>query len=643
MKSLSKLSSRLFLATLFFASITFAQSAKPVITKIDPPNWFAGLPTSLLLVHGEHLENTTFSVHKGEARITETTISANGHWAFVGLDTSPATGSKPGPIELTATNTRGSTTTAYTLTALRKQSDGPRGFNSSDVMYLIMPDRFADADSANDALPNFRDPDDRSRARAYHGGDLRGIESHLDYLQQLGVTTLWTTPLYDNSAEQSGNSYHGYSATDMYAVDPHLGTMSDLQSLVRAAHARGMKVVLDTVPNHVGAAHPWAKDMPTPDWFHGTPASHIEAQYDFLSIVDPSGNAATRNAVLNGWFANSLPDLNQDSPLVALYLTQNAIWWVETAGIDGLRLDTFPYVPRSFWHIYNATLHQLYPQLSEVGEVFNGEPKITSFFAGGRANRGSDGTFDTLLDTPFDYPMFFALRGALTRQKPMTAIADVLRQDALYPHPERLVTFLGNHDNKRFLSVPNADPAALRLGFGLLATLRGMPQLYYGDEIAMSGGDDPDNRHDFPGGFPPDKPEQSRQAKSDAFTQSGRTPAEQSMEAWVSALFQLRAHTPALQTGQVAILTADDRTLAFARGTDLSHGCQNSPDRAPYIIATNSDTAPHDITIPLDAAPLAGCTRFTPVLETTAEANSTAGKLQIHLPPQQIAILRAER
>jgi neopullulanase len=619
---------KLTLVLLLVVGSGFAQSAKPVITKIDPPNWFAGLPASLLLVHGEHLENTTFSVRNGQARITESTISPNGHWAFVGFDP----GTQPGQIELLATNPRGSTSATYTLTALRSQADGPKGFSSSDVMYLIMPDRFADGDTTNDTIPGFRDPDDRSRARAYHGGDLRGIEAHLDYLKQLGVTTVWTTPLYDNSAEQSGQSYHGYSATDMYAVDPHLGTIEDLKALVRAAHARGMKVVLDSVPNHVGAAHPWAKDMPTPEWFHGTPASHIEAQYDFSSIVNPSGNAATRNAVLNGWFANVLPDLNQDNPLVATYLIQNAIWWIETTGIDGLRLDTFPYVPRSFWHAYDGTLHALYPQLTEVGEVFNSDPLIVSFFAGGRANTGSDGTVDTLLDTPFDYPMFFALRGVLIRQKPMSAIADVLKQDALYPHPERLITFLGNHDNRRFLSEPGADAGALRLGFGLLATLRGTPQLYYGDEIDMKGGDDPDNRHDFPGGFLRDK--------SDAFTPSGRSPEQEKMEEWVSALFRLRAQTPELKTGQLAVLTADERTLAFARGMDLSHGCT---EQARYVVAANADTTPRDVTIPLNAAPLAGCARFTPVLPTAAEAHAADGKLQIHLAAQEIVILRAEK
>jgi glycosidase len=374
----------------------------------------------------------------------------------------------------------------------------PQGFSSADVMYLIMPDRFADGDPTNNRIPDFVAPNNRSVSRAYHGGDLRGIRQHLDYLQQLGVTTIWTTPLYDNSANQSADTYHGYSATDMYAVDPHFGTMADYRALVEAAHSRGIKVVLDTVPNHVGPHHPWANDPPTPDWLHGSPASHIKCDGDFSSITDPSAPTERRRALLDGWFADVLPDLNQDNPLVAQYLVDNAVWWIESAGLDGLRIDTFPYVPRSFWHSYNSFLHALYPKLSDVGEVFNKDPRITSFFAGGRVNTGSDGTIDTELDTPFDFPMYFAIRAALTHRQPMTAIADVLGSDKLYPHPERLVTFIGNHDTRRFMSEPGATLAALHLAFGLLATLRGMPQLYYGDELAMTGGEDPDNRRDFP-------------------------------------------------------------------------------------------------------------------------------------------------
>ena len=621
----------LFVVQCLCAFGCMAQSAKPIITKIDPPDWFTHVPDSLLLVHGQHLENTTFAVRNTTASITQATVSPNGHWAFLTFVTKTA---QAGQLEIVATNPRGRTTASYTLSARRSVAEQPKGFSSTDVMYLIMPDRFADGDTKNDDLANFRDPDDRSLARAYHGGDLSGIQDHLDYLRQMGVTTIWTTPLYDNSAAQSGQSYHGYSATDMYAVDPHLGTMADYRALVAAAHARGMKVVLDTVPNHVGPAHPWATDTPTPDWLHGTAASHIKVDDDFASVTDPTANAARRHVLLDGWFADMLPDLNQDNPLVAQYLIQNAIWWIESAGLDGLRIDTFPSVPRSFWHDYNEELHAFYPHLTDVGEVFNGDPRITSFFAGGRANKGSDGTYDTLVDTPFDYPMFFALRGALTHHKPMSAIADVLRGDTLYPHPERLVTFLGNHDTKRFLSEPGANPAALHLAFGLLATLRGMPQLYYGDEIAMTGGDDPDNRKDFPGGFPKDQ--------ADAFTDAGRGKAQQSMHTWVEALMQLRQHTPVLQTGELQTLLADKDSLAFARARDVAGNCTTAPAAERYVVVVNNSPNPQDVTVSTAATTVAGCTHYTSMLRNGVSMQTIEGKLQVHLPGQEIGIFQAQ-
>jgi glycosidase len=618
-------------APLLCVSACLAQSAKPTITKIDPPNWFTQLPDSLLLVHGENLENTTFTVRHTDASITKTTISPNGHWAFLTFVTKSA---HPGKVEIVATNPRGTTKVSYVLSARRSVEEQPKGFSSADVMYLIMPDRFADGDKKNDQVKGFREPDDRNSTHAYHGGDLRGIEEHLDYLKRMGVTTLWTTPLYDNSAGQSGGTYHGYSATDMYAIDPHFGTMKDYRALVAAAHARGMKVVLDTVPNHVGAAHPWAQDQPMPGWLHGTPQSHIKVDDDFKSVTDPKADAARRRVLLDGWFANVLPDLNQDNPYVAQYLTQNAIWWIESAGLDGLRIDTFPYVPRSFWHDYNEELHALYPHLSDVGEVFNGDPKVTSFFAGGRANLGSDGRFDTLLDTPFDYPMFFALRGALTHHKPMTAIADVLDADKLYPHPERLVIFFGNHDTKRFLSENGASLAALHLGYGLLATLRGMPQLYYGDEIEMNGGDDPNNRRDFPGGFAKDK--------VDAFTNAGLTADQQAMHAWVTTLMALRASTPALENGKLQLLLADKDSLAFVRSEDVVGNCRTAAGTARYVVVVNNSAEARTVAVPVDANALTGCGRFASMLKNGAAAQVSGDKLQVQLPGEEIGIFQAQ-
>ncbi len=601
-----------------------AQSAKPVITKIDPPNWFTQLPDAMLLVHGENFENTTFALRKTKARISETKISGNGHWAFLTLATGTA---KPGVVEVEAKNAKGTTVASYALMARRKTAEQPRGFDGRDVMYLIMPDRFADGDTSNDAVAGYQFPDDRTKARAYHGGDLKGIQEHLEYLKAMGVTAVWPTPFYDNHLSGAG-SYHGYSASDMYGVDPHLGTLGELQRLVKALHAQGMKFVMDTVPNHVGPGHPWVMDPPMEGWLHGSKADHIETQYDFTSITNPQGDVAKRNPLLNGWFANSLPDLNQDNPLVTKYLVQNEIWWIEMTGLDGLRIDTFPYVPRSFWNVYDTTLHKLYPRLREVGEIENGDAKIVSFFAGGKAGVGSDGTFDTDLDTPFDYPMYYALTGALTHRKPMTAVADVLAQDGLYTHPERLVTFVGNHDQKRFLSLDGANVAALKLGYGLLATLRGTPELYYGDEIGMTGGDDPDNRRDFPGGFPGDA--------RNAFTAAGRTPEQEEMHAWVTALFQLRKGSAALTAGKLRVLLADEKTLAVMRGPEASCAVDAKSER--YVVVVNNDAAAQDVEVPVDA----GCTQFRPALGGAAGVLD-GGKLRVHLGGQEMELFRVGR
>ena len=387
----------------------------------------------------------------------------------------------------------------YTFEKRRPAGDGFAGFSSRDVMYLIMTDRFADGDLQNDG-PDARSAEDsaeaaaeRAKPRGWHGGDLKGIEEHLDYLQKLGVTTVWTTPVYQN---HEANSYHGYGATDLYRVDEHYGTLEDLKSLAAALHARGMKLVLDTVPNHVGPANPWVTDEPAPDWFHGTAAHHLEAETNFQALINPHAPERDKVGTLDGWFANVLPDMNTESPAVAQYLRQNAVWWIEETGADGLRIDTFPYVDRAFWHGFNGELKELFPRLTEVGEVFNPDPVITSSFAGGVTRAG----VDTELYTPFDFPTYFALRDVFVKGAPMSKLADVLGEDALYPHPERLVPFIGNHDTERFATAAGSE-GSVELALAYVLTTRGMAQIYSGDEIAMQGGGDPENRHDFPGGF----------------------------------------------------------------------------------------------------------------------------------------------
>ena len=593
----------------------------PCIDKIDPPDWWVNLPSPMLLVHGNRLAAAEVAVTGSRVSVTRTQASANGHYLFIWLDTANAA---PQQIALRVTTSSGSVTAPFVLSARKPASAGFQGFSSRDVMYLIMTDRFADGDTSNDPVPS-----QRSLPRGWHGGDFRGIEQHLDYLRQLGVTTIWTTPVYSNAGGR--DDYHGYSATDMYAVDPHFGTLAGYRRLAQAVHAAGMKLVLDTVPNHVGAAHPWAADPPTPDWFHGTVAHHDPAKSDFRSLPDPHASWAGQKDITQGWFANTLPDLNQENPLVSQYLIQNAIWWVETAGLDGLRLDTFPYVSRAFWHDFHAELHQLYPRLTTVGEVFNPDPTITSFFAGGVEQEGPRGNIDTGLYTPFDFPMYFALRRVLIHNQPMSSLEDVLRQDRLYPHPERLVTFLGNHDTRRFLNVPGATDDDLMTGFALIATMRGMPQIYSGDEIAMRGGEDPDNRHDFPGGFPGDH--------ASAFTASGRTPEQARVFDRVSSLLHFRAQHPALQTGRQQDVFMDDTVFAFVRAADTSQGCQPSPGAPSDRILVVVNHSPHQRSLAIPAADtaLAGCARFTPELGSP-QASDARNAVNLTLPPNQVAI-----
>lgn len=581
----------------------------PIISKVDPPNWWVNLPAPMLLLHGENLNGAIVRVVAHGVTVTKQQASPNGHWLFIWLDTAKAS---PQTMKVVARNSAGSASYDFPLNRRQISDKQFQGFSPADVMYLIMTDRFANGDTSNDHPAGTRD-DDPSQPRGWHGGDLRGIEQHLDYLQQLGVTTVWTTPVYDNTP--SPQSYHGYSATDMYAVDPHFGTLADYQRLATALHQRGMKIVLDTVPNHVGPNHPWVADEPTPDWFHGTLAHHNVAKGDFSSLPDPHATPLASRDVVQGWFANVLPDLNQENPLVAKYLIQNAMWWIETAGLDGLRLDTFPYVGRAFWHDFHAQLHSLYPHLTTVGEIFNSDPTITSYFAGGVVQQG----IDTGLDTPFDFPVYFTLRDVLIHGAPMTHLEDVLRQDRLYPHPQNLVTFFGNHDTTRFLGEKGATVDELKLAFALLATMRGMPQVYSGDEIAMQGGEDPDNRRNFPGGF-----HDAKETNEDAFSSAGRIGPEQETLAWASKLFGFRMLHPALQLGEQQNIFADETAFAFIRTSDIHRGC--SPGEVDnserFLIVVNKSDSSRKLSIDTHETAAEGCAHFITALTDGGASNA---------------------
>ncbi|MGC1783501.1 MAG: alpha-amylase family glycosyl hydrolase [Acidobacteriaceae bacterium] len=613
---------------------TSAQPEKPVVVETDPPIWWSGLPNPMLLLRGKNLTGAQVHSSVDGIAVRRTKISANGHWEFVWLDISNAA---PQHFDLVVRTTGGEVRVPYELRRRHAPTDGFHGFSSADVMYLIMPDRFSDGNLSNDRLSSMPGTFDRSKPRAYHGGDLQGIENHLDYLQKLGVTTIWITPLYAQDP-RSPADYHGYSAVDMYAVNPHFGTLRDYEHLAEALHSRGMKLVLDTVPNHVGPKNPWVLDPPAPDWFHGTLASHLEANGNFAPITDPHAPPAAYRAAVDGWFANVLPDLNQSNPLVKQYLIQNAIWWIESGTLDGLRLDTFPYVDRAFWQGFHAELHALYPHLTTVGEIFNLDPAIVSYFAGGVKHQG----IDTGLYTPFDFPTYFALRATLTGTSSsgdlsMTKLESIQRRDWLYPHAERLVTFLGNHDTGRFMSEPAVTMARMKLAFGLLATMRGMPQIYYGDEIAMTGGNDPDNRRNFPGGFPGDR--------NNAFTAAGRTPEQSSMHDWVQGLFQLRARHGVLETGAQQDLLADDTGFVFARVEAPVSGkpiAATAQGEIVLVLMNKSDSA-RMFHLDFSHTALEGVRSLAPLWNTKENVVVDRNHCDITLEPEQLIAFEAQR
>ena len=426
-----------------------------------------------------------------------------------------------------------------------------------------MPDRFANGDLTNDRPTKSPSILDRRLARYYHGGDLRGVIARLPYLKDLGATAIWLNPWYDNVNHrneretyegQAITDYHGYGAVDFYAVEERLGDLATLRELVDRAHALGIKVIQDQVANHSGPYHPWVQDPPTPTWYYGTQERHLANTWQTWTLQDPYSSPEMRKATLEGWFIDILPDLNQDDPEVARYTIQNTLWWVGVSGLDGIRQDTLPYVPRHFWRDWMGAIKREYPRLRVVGELFDGDPALVSFFQGGVAR--FDG-IDSGIDTLFDFPLFFPVRRALAEGKPLREVAQMVSRDHLYPDASQLVTFLGLHDVPRFLNDAGATLQGLKLGFSFLLTARGIPLIYYGDEIALPGGGDPDNRRDFPGGWPGDP--------ANAFEASGRTPEQQEVFAHVRRLAHLRRELPPLRQGAMRSLLAEDQQWAYAR------------------------------------------------------------------------------
>ncbi len=542
-----------------------ASNAAPSVEKVEPPNWWAGhsINPVRLLVRGKNLGSpeTPPSVKSFPTGIRPGNIRVNKNGTYLFIDVVIESGAKAGTYPIEITTPSGAAVIPFEILT-RAGRRSKRGISNDDVIYLIMPDRFANGDATNDRPAGTSDfANDRKNPRTWHGGDFKGIQKNIPYLKELGVTAIWLTPWYDNPDYETNcdkpwcpnTNYHGYHAIDYYSVENRFGTMKDLQDFVEACRKSGIKVIQDQVSNHVGHTHPWLKDKPLENWF--TPFE--QNSFNNSVLLSPNASPAEKRNLIEGWFNEFLPDLNQAEPEVAKYEIQNSLWWIEMAGIDGIRQDTIQYMSREFIRDWsNAILHE-YPGFWMVGEVFERDSAQTAFFQGGKT--GWDG-IDTRLPAVFDFKLWETSQKVFTGKAPARALRDVLKYDGLYPDINNVAFLANNHDTDRFMSLDGATKAGAKLHIAFVLATRGIPQLYYGEEILMTGGHDPDNRKDFPGGWAEDK--------TSKFAEAGRTPDEREMFNWTRNWIDIRKTSHALKYGKTIDLIYDDHKYVFARKSE---------------------------------------------------------------------------
>ncbi len=616
------------IASLFFcfalASACFSQV--PEILKVEPPSWWLGSTVNpvRLMISGRNLTGARPQTLGRGLRVVGAPIT-NARGSYLFMDVWIAPNAPPGQKQIKITAPGGSTNASFEILAPLGRPGRFQGFSPADVMYLIMIDRFADGDKTNNDPPQSKGLYDRGNKFYYHGGDLQGVIDHLPYLKDLGVTALWLTPWYDNydhpneielKEGKPSTGFHGYNPQDFYKVEEHFGSLATLRQLVDMAHRSGIKIIQDEVVNHTGPYHSWVTDPPTSTWFNGTKEHHLNNVFQTWVLHDPRPVEDLKRATMEGWFLDFLPDLNQNDPEVARYLMQNTLWWIGVTGLDGIRMDTWQYVPNNFWHQWTMALKREYPNFTVVGEVKDGDVVHTSYFQGGRVRGGVDSGLDSLLD----FPLFYPIRHAFAEGKKLDEVPKTLAKDYLYTNPNILVTLLGGHDDDRFMSEEGATIAGLKLANAFLMTARGVPQLYYGDEIAMTGPDEPTTRADFPGGFPGDQ--------RNAFTKEGRTREEQDVFDYVRKVARLHSQLESLKRGSLVNLYVSEQQYAYARTTKES----------VVLVAINNDSKPVVITFEVSPAGLANGMRLVDRLGASGALQVENGKLSVSLPSRSAAI-----
>ena len=546
--------------TALLLGTTLTMNAAVKIDRIEPTDWYVGLKDASLqlMVYGKDIKTADVTTDYPGVKIDSLVRLDSPNYLLVYMNVKDA---QPGTMTLLFQQGKQKKKVNYTLKAREKKGEERYGFSNADVLYMLMPDRFASGRTDNDQIKGMRPyKNDRTQPSLRHGGDLEGIRQHLDYFKELGVTALWFTPVLENDSPDHGtqSTYHGYATTNYYRVDPRFGSNEEYRQLCDEAHAKGIKIVMDMIFNHSGYEHPWTLDMPSKDWLNTpewlSPENQAKAvemktmdgaakvndkyqqtSYKLTPVVDPYASKIDLHETVDGWFVPTMPDLNQRNPHVIKYLIQNSIWWIETVGIDGIRMDTYPYADRDAMAQWMKIIGEEYPNFNTVGETWVTEPAYTAAWQ--KDSKLSEK--NSYLPTVMDFAFYDRINQAKNEETDawwngFNRIYNNFVYDYLYPNPSNVMAFLENHDTDRFLG-EGKDTVALKQALALLLTVNRTPQLYYGTEVLMNGTKhitDGNVRKDFPGGFPGDT--------KNCFTREGRTQAENAMFDWLSRLLHWR-------------------------------------------------------------------------------------------------------
>ena len=548
---------RLLLAVLITAPLTAtATPPSPLSNKdssklrVEPLNWWAGMqnPQLQLMVHGNKIAGKKLSINGRDIKLLGVETTDNPNYLFINLDLNQA---KPQEFTISFTDNDGSKQSlTYSLNEREIASAQRKGFSNKDAIYLITPDRFANGDASNDNHPEMLELADRTDKDGRHGGDIKGIIDRLDYLEDLGVTQLWINPLTENN--QQRYSYHGYSVTNHYRIDPRFGSNEAYRQLANQAEKHGIGIIADVVVNHIGSNHWWMKDLPSHDWINkpltaDSPTDDIQfTTHRRTTVQDPYAVSSDIQKFTDGWFVDSMPDLNQRNPLLATYLIQNSIWWIEYANLSGIREDTYSYADKGFLVKWAKAIMDEYPDFNIVGEEWTANPVTVSYWQKGKQNQ--DG-YQSELPSLMDFPLYETLIAALNEPEDWSAgfikLYEFLGNDVAYADPTQLVLFEGNHDTNRLFSLLGDDLALTQMAMAYVLTSNRIPQLFYGTEILMQspakGRNDGAVRADMPGGWEADA--------ISVFDGNGLEHKQREMFSFTKTLLNYRKHSRAISQG----------------------------------------------------------------------------------------------